>query len=57
MIIDAEHRPIAKRGTLAATALRCDQVVGTALAKHVFDLIDAIWLGDNRIQELAGKIS
>jgi hypothetical protein len=56
MVIDAAGRPAAKSGKLASTALRRIQVVGTALATEVFPLLDAIWLGDSRIAELASTI-
>src|SRR2546425_3430372 len=45
MVIDATTRPIA-RNELVGRALRRDEVVGTALAAHVFELVDAIWLKD-----------
>ena len=51
MVIDATTRPIAHH-ELAARALRRDEVVGTALAAHVFELVDAIWLKDRRIGEM-----
>jgi hypothetical protein len=53
MVIDAEGRPAAKPGALADRALRRDQVIGTPLAAEVFAMIDAIWLKDQRIAELA----
>jgi len=55
MIIDAESRPIAKRGVLAKMVLRREQVVGTPMAKAVFELLDLIWLKDLRIRELHGE--
>jgi len=54
MIIDAAERPVAKSGKLADTALRRDQVIGSPLAAQAFAMLDAIWLGDDRIAELAG---
>jgi hypothetical protein len=53
MVIDATTRPIA-RNELVTRALRRDEVVGTALAAHVFELVDAIWLTDRRISEVIG---
>jgi hypothetical protein len=53
MVIDATDRPIA-RGELVSRALRRDEVIGTPLAKQVFDIIDAIWLQDQRIEEIRG---
>ncbi len=52
-VIDAPTRPIA-HNELVARALRRDEVVGTALAPHVFELLDAIWLKDRRISEVVG---
>jgi hypothetical protein len=52
IIIDAAGRPSAKPGALAATALRRDQVVGTPLASKAFEMLDAIWIQDERIGEL-----
>lgn len=55
MVIDGKGRPVAKDESLAASALRRDQVIGTSLAPAVFAMLDAIWLGDRRIAELSGK--
>ena len=52
MVIDAVGRPGATPGTLADSALRRDQVIGTPLAQEVFALLDAVWLNDERIGEL-----
>jgi hypothetical protein len=52
MVIDAARRPAALNSELAAVALRRDEVIGTPLAAEVFAMLDAIWLGDNRIAEL-----
>lgn len=54
MVIDAADRPVAKDDTLAATALRRNDVIGTPIASEVFAILDAIWLGDERIVELSG---
>ena len=54
MVIDAMDRPVAKSGRLAILALPRNDVIGTPLAQRVFALLDAIWLGDERIAELAG---
>ena len=53
MVVDATGRPTAG-SALAATALRRADVVGTPLAGQVFEMLDAIWLQDARIRELAG---
>jgi hypothetical protein len=50
MVIGATTPPIAHH-ELAGRALRQDEVVGTALAPRVFELVDAIWLKDRRIKE------
>ena len=55
MVIDAATRTVARNTDLATTALGRDQVIGTPLASEVFAMLDAIWLGDRRIEELAGK--
>jgi len=52
MIIDAQERPAAKAGSLAASAKRRDEVIGTPLASNVFAMLDAIWHSDERISEL-----
>lgn len=51
MIIDAETRPIAQNENVG-TCLRRDEVVGTPLAKQVFDILDTICIQDPRIAEL-----
>jgi hypothetical protein len=53
MIIDGEGRPADSR-TLCGRALKRAEVIGTPLAKQVFQLIDAIWLHDARIAEVRG---
>jgi hypothetical protein len=57
MVIDAADRPVAKSGKLAAAALRRDQVIGTPLATDVFAMLDSVWLSDDRIGELTGKVA
>lgn len=47
MVIDADARPIGN-GELAAAALSRDQVIGTPMTAHVFDLVDAIYEQDGR---------
>ena len=53
MVIDATERPIAA-GDLVGRALRREEVIDTPLAKQAFDIIDAIWLQDQRIEEIRG---
>jgi len=47
MVIDAHGRP-AENGSLANTAMRRDDVIGTPLAAHVFAMTDAIYEQDDR---------
>jgi hypothetical protein len=47
MVIDAADRAIAK-GALVGGALRREDIIGTPLAEHVFGLVDAIFLQDDR---------
>ena len=51
MIIDATDRPIS-RSPLVGESLTRSEVLGTPLAKEVFDVVDAIWLQDERIRDL-----
>jgi hypothetical protein len=53
MIIDSEDRPANSR-SLCSRALKRADVIGTPLAKEVFQLVDAIWLHDSRIAEVRG---
>jgi len=39
---------------LVGRALRRDEVIGTPLAPVAFELVDAIWMQDERIGELTG---
>ncbi len=51
MIIDADETEIASH-PLIGRALRREDVVGTPLAQEVFDLVDFIWLHDQRLAEI-----
>ena len=51
MIVDATSTQ-AGTSDLVASALTRDQVVGTPFAQLSFDIVDAIWLQDLRIDEL-----
>jgi hypothetical protein len=51
MIIDADETRIASHA-LVGKALRRKEVVGTPLAQEVFDIVDFIWLHDDRIAEV-----
>ena len=49
-VIDAATRPAANDASLCGHAMGRDDVIGTPLAPRVFELIDAIWAGDPRIE-------
>ena len=51
MVIDADKRDIGK-GDLAHRGLTRQEVIGTPLAKQAFEIIDAIWLQDERLAEI-----
>lgn len=50
-VIDSEARPANTR-ELCGRALRRDEVIGTPFAQEAFQLVDAIWLHDPRIDEV-----
>jgi hypothetical protein len=50
-IIDSEARPANSRA-LCGRALKREEVVGTPFAQEAFQLVDAIWSGDPRIDEV-----
>jgi len=52
MVIDASKRPFAPN-ELVGRVLRRDEVIGTTFATDAFELVDAIWLHDNRISEVS----
>lgn len=51
MVVDAQRRPTSG-GELADTALKRSEIIGTLLAPQVFALIDAIYMGDQRLDEI-----
>jgi hypothetical protein len=53
MVRDAEAGG-AHLDELVGRRLRRDEVIGTPLARQVFDWVDWIWLGDPRIAEVTG---
>jgi hypothetical protein len=53
MVIDSGRRPVAS-SDLVGKSLAREEVVGTALAQVAFDIVDAIWLQDDRILEVVG---
>jgi len=50
-IIDSEARPANNRA-LCGRAFKREEVIGTPFAQEAFQLVDAIWLGDPRIEEV-----
>jgi len=53
LVVDAGGRPTA-RGGLAAAALARDQVLGSPWEQEAYDVVDAVWLKDERIREIVG---
>jgi len=50
-IIDSEKRP-ANSPQLCGRAVKREEVIGTPFAQEAFQLVDAIWLHDPRIDEV-----
>jgi len=53
MVVDAQDRPTT-RGDLAGAALGRDQVLGSSWEQVAYDVVDAVWLKDERIKEIVG---
>jgi hypothetical protein len=51
MLIDSEQRDIS-HSELVGKSMARENVIGTPLAKKVFEMVDAIWLCDERITEI-----
>lgn len=51
MIVDAQGR-LTSESELAEAALKRSDIIGTPVASQVFALIDAIYMGDPRLDEL-----
>ncbi|MGS5088588.1 hypothetical protein ACVC7V_19075 [Hydrogenophaga sp. A37] len=51
MVVDAGDRHHTK-AELCGRGLRRDEVVGTPLAPHVFQLVDTLWLTEPRIEDI-----
>jgi len=51
MIVDAAGRAHAD-STLASAALGRNEVVDTPIATQVYEIVDAVWLGDDRMSEI-----
>jgi hypothetical protein len=51
MVVDAQGR-LPYGGDLADSALKRSEIIGTPLAPKVFALIDAIYVGDPRLDEI-----
>ena len=52
MVADAADRPTG-RGGLAGVALARNQVLGSRWEREAYDVVDAVWLKDTRISEIA----
>ena len=55
MVIDSGTRPVAS-SALVGKSLAREEVVGTPLAQVAFDIVDAVWLQDERIAEVVGNL-
>ena len=53
MVIDASDRPVSQ-SDLVGEALTRAEVIGTPTAKIAFDIVDAVWIQDDRIREIVG---
>jgi hypothetical protein len=53
MVIDSGVRPVAS-SELVGKSLARKEVVGTPLAQVAFEIVDAVWLQDERIAEVVG---
>src|SRR5262245_60871494 len=51
MVVDAQDR-LTAGGELAESALKRSEIIGTPLAPRVYALIDAIYMGDPRLDEI-----
>ncbi len=51
MVIDAASRPVSG-GEIASTALFRDQVVGKPIANDLYAIVDAIFMKDDRLEEI-----
>lgn len=51
MVVDAENSS-AGQSELVGRALRSEEVIGTERAQRTFAILDAIWLQDERIDEV-----
>jgi hypothetical protein len=54
MVVDSGGRPVAS-SDLVGKSLSREDVVGTPLAQVAFDIVDAVWLQDERIAEVVGN--
>ena len=55
MVIDSRRRPVAS-SDLDGKSLAREDVVDTPLARVIFDIVDAVWLQDERIAEVVGNL-
>jgi hypothetical protein len=56
MVIDSAARPVSSSELVGSILARLD-VIGTPLAELAFNIVDAIWLQDERIAEVVGATS
>lgn len=54
MVVDAGDR-LCNAGNLVDHPMTRADVIGTPLAQEVFQILDAIWLQDDRISEVSGR--
>jgi hypothetical protein len=53
MVVDAKDRPTASSDLVGKALARTD-VIGTPLAAQIFEIVDAVYLGDATLDELRG---
>ena len=51
MVIDGDTR-LEKKRDLCGRALKRTEVIGTPMAQEAFALVDALWVGDPRLEEV-----
>jgi len=56
MVVDADQTPMSSH-PLVGCALPRASVIDKPLAKEVFDLVDAIWLGDENIADVRQSVT
>lgn len=56
MVIDSSLRPVAN-SELSGRSLARSDVIGTSLAQQAYDIVDCVWLNDQRIKEITSGSS